>query len=66
MMTRNVGTTDRALRIFLGLALIAGFFLNAQAGWRWLYLVGIAIFVTGLVGRCPLYRLLGISTRMGD
>ncbi len=61
-MTKNVGTVDRIIRIALGLALIAGFFLNADAGWRWLYLIGLVPLMTGLAGSCGLYSLIGIST----
>ena len=62
MFSRNVGTIDRVLRIVLGLALLAGFFLNADASLRWLYLIGIVPLLTGLFGTCPLYRVFGFST----
>ncbi len=62
MLASNVGTIDRALRILVGLALIAGFFLNADASLRWLYLIGIVPLATGLLGSCGLYSLLGINT----
>jgi len=62
MFKTNEGTLDRALRIILGLALIAGFFLNGGGGWSWLYLIGIVPLVTGLVGWCPIYRIFGMST----
>lgn len=66
MLASNVGTIDRALRILVGLALIAGFFLNADASLRWLYLIGIVPLATGLSGSCGLYSLLGINTcRLG-
>lgn len=58
-MTRNEGTLDRALRIILGLALIALVFAGPQTAWGWIGLVPLA---TGLVGFCPAYRLLGINT----
>jgi hypothetical protein len=58
-MPRNEGTIDRALRILLGLALLAIVFVGPQTPWGW---VGIVPLVTGLVGFCPLYRLLGINT----
>lgn len=61
-MSKNVGTIDRVLRIVIGLALIAGFFLNPDATYRWLYLLGIVPLLTGLVGSCGLYSLLGINT----
>ena len=62
MLKKNVGTIDRALRIILGLALLAGFFLNAGGAWSWLYLIGIVPLVTGLMSSCPLYSILGMST----
>ena len=36
MFKTNVGGIDRILRIVVGLALLVGFFLNADAGYRWL------------------------------
>lgn len=62
MFARNVGTIDRAVRIIVGLALIAGFFLNPEASLRWLYLIGIVPLATGLMGSCGLYTVLGVNT----
>ena len=62
MLKTNVGPTDRVLRIVLGLALLLAFALSPEAGWRWFALIGIVPLVTGLVGSCPVYSLLGIST----
>ncbi|SIN94713.1 YgaP family membrane protein [Vannielia litorea] len=62
MFKSNVGGIDRILRIVIGAALIAGFFLNREGAWSWLYLLGIIPLVTGLLGTCPLYSLLGIKT----
>lgn len=61
-MTKNVGGIDRILRIVIGLALIAGFFLNPEGSYRWLYLIGIVPLATGLMSSCLLYRLVGINT----
>lgn len=58
-MTRNEGSIDRTLRIVLGLALIAMVFIGPQTPWGW---VGLVLLLTGLVGFCPLYRLVGINT----
>jgi len=58
LFTRNVGTVDRALRITLGVALLF-FALTGRGAWGWLGLIPIA---TGLLGSCPAYSLLGIST----
>lgn len=62
MFKTNVGGIDRILRIVVGLALIAGFFLNADASMRWLYLIGIVPLATGLLSTCPLYSLFGLNT----
>ena len=62
MLKKNVGQIDRVLRIVIGLALIAGFFLNADAAYRWLYLIGIVPLATGLTGSCALYSIFGFST----
>ncbi|MDP2085553.1 MAG: DUF2892 domain-containing protein [Gemmobacter sp.] len=62
MLKTNVGGIDRILRIVVGLALIAGFFLNPDASMRWLYLIGIVPLATGLMSSCPLYSILGLNT----
>ena len=58
-MSKNEGTVDRALRVILGLVLLSLVFIGPQTMWG---LIGIAPLVTGLVGICPLYSILGIKT----
>lgn len=58
-MKRNEGTLDRVLRVVVGLALLALVFVGPQTPWGW---IGVIPLLTGLVGFCPLYRLLGINT----
>lgn len=58
-MARNEGTLDRALRVILGLVLIALVFVGPQTPWGW---IGVVPLLTGLVGMCPLYSVLGINT----
>ena len=62
MFTTNEGTMDRAVRIIVGAALLAMFFLYPDASWRYWTLLGIVPLITGLVGSCPVYTLLGMST----
>src|SRR5690554_4671934 len=62
MFTTNEGTIDRVIRVIVGLALLAAFFMYPDAGWRWFALLGLVPLLTGLIGTCPIYRLLGIST----
>lgn len=57
-MKRNVGTTDKGIRIVLGLIIIL---IGFRYGSYW-GLAGAVLLVTGLINFCPLYRLLGIST----
>jgi hypothetical protein len=59
-MTRNEGTFDRALRIGIGGALLALFFLRPD---MWFGLLGVVPLVTGIAGFCPVYCALGIRTR---
>lgn len=58
-MTRNAGTIDRGLRILAGLVLLSLVFIGPQTPWGW---VGLVPLLTGLVGMCPLYSVLGINT----
>jgi len=58
-MARNIGTIDRILRLVVGLALISIVFVGPQTPWGWLGLVPLA---TAILGWCPPYAMLGIST----
>jgi len=63
MFATNVGGVDRVLRIVVGLALIAWFFMDQGTGfWHWAKLIGIVPLATGLMSSCPLYSILGLST----
>ena len=56
---KNEGTIDRGIRILLGLAIISFVFVGPQSLWG---LVGLIPLITGLVGFCPLYKVLGFNT----
>lgn len=60
-MKANVGSLDRALRVVIGLALLA-LFVFAEAPLRWWGLIGVVPLLTAALGFCPLYALLGVST----
>ena len=62
MLKKNVGSLDRIARIILGLALLAGYFLNGDGAYGWLYLIGIVPLATGLMSSCPIYSILGLNT----
>jgi len=64
----NVGSTDRIIRIIIGLALIALPFLLKMPLWdnpavKWASgIVGLVLMATAMVRFCPLYRIIGAST----
>lgn len=61
-MGLNEGKLDRTLRVVVGAILVFWVASGPQEGWRLLAWIGLIPLVTGLVGFCPLYRLLGLST----
>ncbi len=58
-MKSNVGGLDRILRVVVGLALIALTLTGTIGMWGW---VGIVPVLTGALGSCPLYSLVGLNT----
>ena len=62
MLKQNEGNIDRILRVVVGLVLIALFFLKPDASYRMFLLIGIVPLATGLLGSCPIYSILGMST----
>ena len=58
-MKANEGVLDRVLRTIVGLVILSLVFNGPRTPWAWL---GLVPLVTGLVGFCPLYRLLGVNT----
>ncbi|MEF3046675.1 YgaP family membrane protein [Pseudotabrizicola sp. L79] len=63
MLKTNVGGTDRILRIVVGIALLAWFFLDQGTGfWHYAKLIGIVPLLTGLMSTCPAYSILGLNT----
>jgi Protein of unknown function (DUF2892) len=58
-LARNESQLDRGIRVFAGLAILSQVFMGLHTPWAY---IGLVPLVTGLVGRCPVYSLLGIST----
>jgi hypothetical protein len=59
MTFKNEGKVDRIVRVVLGLGVLSLVFIGPQTAWGW---VGVVPLVTGLVGNCPLYSILGINS----
>ncbi len=56
----NVGKIDRMIRIVIGILLVGNVFYALQNPIGW---IGVILIVTGAVGKCPLYSIIGINTR---
>ena len=61
-LTRNEHTVDRILRVVLGIGLLSLLAAGPLPGWGLVGLVGLVPLLTGIVGSCPIYSILGIST----
>ena len=63
-MCRNVGTTEKGIRILLGGLFVGAAFLLEMPNWGTIGLavVGGIALVTGMVGYCPAWTLFGINT----
>ena len=58
-MKVNEGSADRVIRVVVGLAILSIVFVGPKSMWG---LIGIIPLLTGVVGFCPLYKVLGLST----
>jgi hypothetical protein len=58
-MTLNEGTLDRTVRVVLGASILSLAFVGPKTPFGFL---GLIPLLTGLVGYCPAYGLLGMST----
>lgn len=58
-MKVNEGKWDRIVRVAVGLGLLSLVFIGPQTMWG---LVGLVPLLTGAVGFCPLYKVLGLNT----
>ncbi len=58
-MKKNIHPIERVLRVVVGIILVTMAFVGPANYW---FLLGIIPVLTGLIGWCPPYQLLGIST----
>lgn len=57
--SKNIHNVERVIRIVAGLVLVSLAFWGPANLW---FLLGLIPLATGLMGWCPPYALLGIST----
>lgn len=58
-MKTNEGAIDRVLRVLVGAGVLSLAFVGPQTPWAYL---GLIPLLTGIVGFCPLYAVLGINS----
>ena len=60
-MKQNIGSTDKVIRVIVGLAILSLLFL-LEGNARWFGLIGLGPILTAFVGFCPGYWPFGINT----
>ncbi|MGH7615621.1 MAG: YgaP family membrane protein [Gemmatimonadaceae bacterium] len=61
-MHTNLGSADRTIRLLFGAALLLLVVSGPKTLWG---LLGLVPLLTGAAGYCPLYAVLGFSTKRG-
>lgn len=59
-MKKNIGKTDKIIRIVLGVVILSQTVIGLGSLWG---LIGLVLIVTALIDFCPAYTVLGINTR---
>jgi hypothetical protein len=64
-MKKNVGTIDMVIRILIAVVVVVLYFTNVISGTLAIILLILAavFFVTALINFCPIWSVLGISTK---
>jgi hypothetical protein len=64
-MKKNMGGLDRGIRIILAVVVLVLYLLNKISGVAAIILgiIALVFFLTGLIGSCPLYVPLKMSTK---
>ena len=67
-MKANLGTIDRIARVLLGVAAAALYFTGMISGVVAIVIGAVAavLVLTSVVGTCPIYLGLGLSTRKSE
>jgi len=63
-MKKNLGTTDRIVRIIIAAAVSILYFTHIISGTLGIVLLAVAaiLLLTSLISFCPLYRMLGLQS----
>lgn len=63
-MKKNVGNTDKLIRLVIALAIALLYFFNVISGTAAIVLgiIAVVMVITSLINFCPLYTLFKINT----
>ena len=63
-MQKNMGTTDKAIRIIVAIGIALLYYFNKIEDTLTYILMAVAIIflITSFINFCPLYRVFGINT----
>lgn len=53
----NINMHERVVRMFLGVV-VSSYLIYLNSAWA---IAGLIPFITGIIGYCPLYSVLGIN-----
>jgi hypothetical protein len=67
-MDRNVGPEDRVVRVVVALGLAVVIYVTGLDGIGAIVagIVAVYLLITGLLGRCVLYKLIGVDTSVQE
>ena len=67
-MKKNLSLTDKTIRIAIAVLIAVLYLTSIITGTLAIILLAVAVifFGTGVVGFCPIYKMLNISTRKED
>lgn len=63
LLPMNTHPIERVVRVLGGLALLSLLAIGPVPGWGLAGLIGLVPLATGAIGSCPIYTLLGFSTK---
>jgi hypothetical protein len=67
-MKKNMGIADKVIRTIIAIVFLALYFTNVLTGTLGIVLIVLSVvfLLTSLVSFCPLYALMGISSKPKD
>ncbi|TNE87029.1 MAG: DUF2892 domain-containing protein [Deltaproteobacteria bacterium] len=62
MLPKNEHPIERGFRVVAGVGLLSLLVVGPVPGWGLAGLIGLVPIATGVLGSCPIYTVLGVST----